>query len=232
MENFAQDSPSNASTPATAEATASLPRTLLRVAWLAVLLGFVIEGLVLFVAGSQSLKTLRPILADLAQKISWSTIVCVGLALGKGASRLLRTPLTGLAGLLAAPAAFAIAKTFHEGIAEVLAIPPKSATAIVAPTPMMLAVMKGVEYGFLGLALGWIGSRAWSGYRSATAHLATGLTMGVVFGVTILILAYTGSTPRPTQTELITRGVNEILHPLGCAMVLFGADVLGRDESR
>src|SRR5438552_10650886 len=81
-------------------------RMLLHVSWLAVLLGFAIEGLILLVSGAGHITNAKPVIADLVQKVSWSVIVCMGLAFGKGAAKLLSVPLTGLAGLLAAPTAF------------------------------------------------------------------------------------------------------------------------------
>src|SRR5262245_25673453 len=51
---------------------------ILRAAWLAILLGFAIELLLL--ASAVALSTYqgpKPFLADLAQKVTWSLIVCV-----------------------------------------------------------------------------------------------------------------------------------------------------------
>ncbi len=65
-----------------------LGTTLLRVAWLAILLGFVMEALLLlFAAGFGIFPGLESMISDLAGKVTWSTLVCAGLALGTAASR-------------------------------------------------------------------------------------------------------------------------------------------------
>ena len=60
----------------------NLSRTLLHVAWMAILLGLIIEILILIIAASFD-KWIggKTVLADLTQKVSWSVIVCIGLAL-------------------------------------------------------------------------------------------------------------------------------------------------------
>ncbi|HZS07047.1 MAG TPA: hypothetical protein VFD58_19580 [Blastocatellia bacterium] len=199
-------------------------RLLLRISWLAVLLGFAIEGLILLLTGMDRYSGVKPLVASLAQKISWSVLVCLGLAFGKGATKLLAVPLTGLAGLLAAPTAFTVARSLHKAAAEALKLAPAAAT----PSPLTLALVKGIEYGLLGLAVGWIGSRSLSRGRSAAAHLATGLAVGAVFGGTMLLVASSGA-PQPRDTvALLSLGVNEIIHPVGCAMALFAAEALSQ----
>ena len=57
------------------------PMTLvgLPVAWLAILLGFAMETLLLLItAGFGIFPGLKPVAADLVRQVSWSTIVCVG----------------------------------------------------------------------------------------------------------------------------------------------------------
>src|SRR5918995_4212069 len=94
--------------PQTAGATSSttphtrngLGSTLFRVAWLAILLGFAMEALLLlFTAGFEILPGLGPMVAELIGKVSWSAIVCAGLALGTAASKA-RAPFMGLLGFL------------------------------------------------------------------------------------------------------------------------------------
>ena len=100
-----------ASTPA----AGGLGATLLRAAWLAILLGFIMEALLLmFAAGFGILPGFKPIAADLVRQVSWSTFVCVGLALGTAVSQA-RAPLMGILGLLAAPLAFTLSRSIHQG---------------------------------------------------------------------------------------------------------------------
>ena len=52
---------------------------------------------------------------------------------------------------------------------------------------VLIVLLKGIEYGCLGVTLGWIGRRPWGG---ALAHVAAGLAVGVVFGGAIVSLTY------------------------------------------
>src|SRR5215470_14614616 len=110
-------------TAADTEGGATLGATLLRVAWLAILLGLVIEAiLLLFAAGFGGIPGIRKIVADIVQKVSWSVIVCVGLAFGKAASKG-QPSWTGLSGVFAAPVAFSVAGTLHKSASYALNLP-------------------------------------------------------------------------------------------------------------
>jgi hypothetical protein len=201
---------------------ASLGAKLLRTAWLAILLGFVMEALLLlFTAGFGIFPGLKPIAADLIRQVSWSTFVCVGLALGTAVSKA-RAPLMGILGFLAAPLAFTISRSLHQGAVKTLEI---AGSGVEAPPVLLLALLKAVEYACLGVALGWIGRRVWGG---AMIHLAMGLLVGLVFGGTIVGLTYQMSPDPPASAELVTLGANEILFPVGCSLVLFAATALGK----
>ena len=207
--------------PANPPSTASLRVTLLRVAWLAILLGFVMEALLLlFAAGFGIFPGLKSMSAELVRQVSWSTIVCVGLALGTAASKA-RVPLMGLLGFLAAPLAFDVSRSLHQGAVKTLEITGSGAEA---PPVLLLALLKALEYGCLGVAIGWIERRTWGG---AVAHLATGLLVGLVFGGTIVALTYQMSPEPLTSADLVSRVVNEILFPVGCSLVLFAATAVG-----
>jgi hypothetical protein len=176
--------------------------------------------LLLFAAGFGILPGLKPMAADLVRQVSWSTIVCVGLALGTAVTKA-RVPLMGVLGLLAAPVAFTVSRSLHQGAVKTLEIAGSGADA---PPVLLLAALKAVEYACLGLALGWLGRRAWGGM---SAHLATGLLVGLVFGGTIVALTYQMSSEPPATADLVARGANEILFPVGCSLVLFAATAIG-----
>ena len=107
----------------------------------------------------------------------------------------------------------------QKGVAEAV----DAAGVPAGPAPVWVLAIKAVEYGALGLALAWVGRRAWG---SALGHLAVGLTVGVVFGgVFLTVMVQSASTPLPTPS-LLARGVNELLFPVGCALVVFIAEVL------
>jgi hypothetical protein len=201
-------------------AVTNLRATLLRAVWLAILVGFVMEALLLlFAAGFGILPGLKAVSADLFRQISWSTVVCVGLAIGTAASKV-RAPLVGLIGLLAAPLAFTVSRGLHQGAVKTLEIVGAGTDAPV----LLLALLKGVEYGYLGLAIFWVGNRPWGGM---VIHIAVGLAVGILFGGTIVALTY-WTAPEPLATaDLVSRGANEILFPVGCSLVLFAATAMG-----
>ena len=60
------------------------------------------------------------------------------------------------------------------------------------------------------------------------AHVAVGLAAGIIFGGAIVAATYYTSPESPTTADLIVRGFNELLFPVGCALVLFSAQALGK----
>jgi hypothetical protein len=191
------------------------------VAWLAVLLGLLLQlALLLVAAGFGTFAGLRPLLAETCRNVSWSVLVCAGVAVGRVASKG-RLRVEGVTGLLATPLALTAANSFQKGIAEAL-----GATGVAGgPTPVWVLLLKAAEYAFLGAALGWIGRRAWAG---VAAHAAAGLVTGVVFGGAILVLTVQAA-PKPLAAGgLVAKAVNELLFPIGCALVIFISEVLGK----
>jgi hypothetical protein len=200
-----------------------LGRTLLRVAWLAIALGLAMEALLLLLGSSfGELLGAKSIVADLAKNLSWSLFVCTGLAVGTAASQA-RAPAMGLMGLLAAPVAFEVSRVVHKGTLEALDISGSGDTS-----PVLVVVIKGFEYGCLGLAVGWLGRRPWGG---AAAHAAAGLAVGLVFGGAIVVLTVP-SGAQMSVADLVSRGVNEVLFPVGCSLVLYASVNLGERMTR
>lgn len=196
-------------------------QSILKGAWLAIALGFAIEALILgSVALSGGALAARPFTADLVQKVSWSFFVCVALAVARTASRSAGVVM-GVAGLLAAPAAFAIARGLHKGASQALGM---VAGAAPGPSPMLVAGIKGLQYAALGLAIGWIAKKAWGG---VAAHAGVGLASGLLFGGPLLALTFQ-AMPQLSAATVAARSVNELLFPVGCALVLYASDTLGK----
>jgi hypothetical protein len=193
--------------------------TLLRVAWLAIALGVLLQLAVLLVAAGLGKDiSPRPVLAETFKTVSWSLLVCVGVALGRVAAKG-RVPLEGVTGLLAAPLALTAANAVQKGVAEAV----NAAGAPAGPAPLWVLAIKAAEYGCLGLALEWVSRSAW---HSALGHLAVGLLTGVVFGgVFLTVMVQSAPTPLSTPS-LVARGLNELMFPVGCALVVFIAEVL------
>jgi hypothetical protein len=198
-----------------------LGATLLRAAWLAVILGLGMEVLLLVLGGAVGEALgLKPFVADLVRNVTWSVFVCAGLAVGTTIVKA-RAPLMGVLGLISGPLAFEISRVFHKGALEALALTGGGGGDL---SPVLVAVIKGLEYGCLGLGVGWVSQRRWGG---AAAHVAIGLLVGLTFGGAELALA-AGATPPPPAADLFVEGVNEVLFPVGCSVVLFSAGALGK----
>jgi hypothetical protein len=197
-------------------------KALLRVGWLAILLGLTMEAiLVALAAGFGTLKGANPVLADLVHKVSWSTIVCVGLAVGATASKA-RGRMMGIAGLLAAPLAFMVARSLHKGAMQALEV---AAVAGPAPSLVLIGLLKGVQYGSFGLTLDWVAKKPWGGLP---AHLGTGLLVGVLFGGAILVLGIQAAPQTPPLPVFVSRAANEFFFPVGCAFVVYVSKVMKR----
>jgi hypothetical protein len=191
------------------------------VAWLAIALGMAMEGMLLLLgAGLGKSLGLGSIVADLVANVSWSVFVCCGLAVGTAVAKA-RVPVMGFLGLLAAPAAFEVSRALHKGTLEAITTTGGGGEVL---SPILVGVIKGLEYGCLGLMVAWVGQRPWGG---AAAHITVGLLVGLVFGGTIVALTM-GSTPPPPAADALTVGVNEVIFPIGCSLVLFSAGALGK----
>jgi hypothetical protein len=140
----------------TPEPTSALGTTLLRVAWLAILLGLAMELLLLLASSfGGGMGGLGPFVADLVKHVSWSVFVCVGLAVGTAVVQA-RGPVMGFLGLISAPIAFEISRVLHKGALEALAVSGGGGDDL---SPLLVAVIKGLEYGTLGLGVGWVSQR-------------------------------------------------------------------------
>jgi hypothetical protein len=179
------------------------------------------EGMLLLLgAGLGKSLGLGSIVADLVANVSWSVFVCCGLAVGTAVAKA-RVPVMGFLGLLAAPAAFEVSRALHKGTLEAITTTGGGGEVL---SPILVGVIKGLEYGCLGLMVAWVGQRPWGG---AAAHITVGLLVGLVFGGTIVALTM-GSTPPPPAADALTVGVNEVIFPIGCSLVLFSAGALGK----
>jgi len=192
-------------------------KALLTAAWMSVVLGIVMQLLSLLAVSMPSLKVLS---AELVQKVSWSTLVCTGLAIGATAARS-RPTWMGIAGLIAAPAAFVIARTLQKSLAQALSVAGGGAGA---GDVLTIATIKSIQYGLFGLAIAAI---LRGGKGSALACSLIGLVFGAI--VAAIIVPYTASfVPTPPTQALVAKGINELFFPVGCALILYASDNVGR----
>ena len=184
---------------------------LTQVAWMSILLGLVMEGLL--VAARLGVFTLDATIAEMTNRVSWSVLVCTGLAIGDTLAEKSRPVLLGLSGLIGTPLAFAVARGLHKGTAEIMGIA-QPADPI---SPLLAAGIRGVEYMCLGLLIFWLKKQPRS---TVLGYVGVGLVVGLVFGGVLLMLnpAVTGSL-----TSMLVWGVNELAFPVGCTLVLFAS---------
>jgi|SRR6185436_4801009 len=190
-----------------------LPQKLIRAAWVAVLLGIAMEIIVLAAGGSSTATLLR----DTLGKVAWSTIVCFGVAVGAASSAKVRAPSMSLAGFLSAPAAFAVARIVQKALSQAMGSSSGSTRDVV-----LLALLKALEYGGFGLVMGWLSSE---GMNRAYHYAIAGAITGLYFGGLITVV-----TAASAKVKVFPLALNEMLFPIGCAMVLFISGLLARNE--
>ena len=196
-------------------------RRLLMIAWMSVILGLAAEAmLVLLAAAFGSAGATNTFLADAAPKISWSMLVCVGLSLGTTAAPSVRARTIGLLGMLSAPAAFIVAKMVHRAFTQGIAIEPT-----LAPSPIVVAMLKGIEYGALGVAAGLLANKPWAGIG---VYAVLGFVTGLIFGCSIVAYTLGAFHADISAAQIVGAVVNELLNPTGCAMILYASSTLGK----
>lgn len=191
--------------------------TLATAVWLAILLGLVVQVLILIAkltAGGQA--TTLQLFADVASGVTWSALVCSGVAIGTVASRH-RAALMGFLGLVSAPVAWAAAKGVQRGVQWMLGAPLET----LGPLVYQVGAAKTLEYAVLGVLVGRLLRTPSSTFGS---HALTGLAVGFVFGSAILWLNHVhavaaGSAMPAARVAAIC--VNELLFPVGCAIVIY-----------
>lgn len=208
-------------TPAASAPERDVFKTVFTVAWMAILLGFAVEALLLLAAaGLRTATGPKPFVADLIQKVSWSFLVCVGLGFGNAISKA-RPAITGLFGLLSAPLAFTTARSLHKGAGAALGL---AATAG-GPSALVIALVKAVQYALLGWALAKIDKKKGAGLF---AYTSAGFVAGLLFGGVILVYSFASTPGGIPAAGMVARGISEILFPVGCSAVLYVANVLGK----
>jgi|GEM_PF-1376872 len=196
--------------------------TLLKVAkavfhtsWMAFVLAVLIELIIIAIVSiGGTPDSFKPFLGDFVNKLSWGFLVCIALTIGTATTKF-RVPLMSFLGLLFAPFAFFIAKVLGSGTNQILGVAPAPSDST---SPIVLATIRSVEYGVLGAALGFISQFTWG---KVLAHLGIGLFAGVIFGGVLLIYLLQAAGTSVSALQVIARGVNELIFPIGCALIMF-----------
>lgn len=182
----------------------------------------VLTALLLRVIAQLPVASANAVDADPFGRVTWSLIVCLSLGAGTAIGRR-RIPALATAGLIGAPFAFIVARSVRRASVELLKVMETGA----GPSPWVLAAIKGIEYAFLGAAVGWLGRR---NETRPPAYLAAGLISGLAFGganlaVTVALAPTTVSFP-----TILAWGVNEIIFPAGCALVVWNIHRMARER--
>jgi hypothetical protein len=195
-------------------------RTIQRVAAIAfsaILLGLVMQGLILAakLAGGGAFYGTQ-FLVDVAQGVTWSLVVC----LGAGVATLLvkvRAVMAGLLSMLCAPVALALARSSQKVMASMIGAADNPAVLSVGA----ISALKAIEYGLLGWLLALLVQRS---VDRAPPYLGVGAIIGAIFGGAIMILSHQvalASGKTLSQPQLIGMTINEIVFPIGCALVVY-----------
>ena len=188
-------------------------RTIFTAAWMAIVLGLVVQ-LAVFGAklGAGANVPGLQLIVDIASGIAWSVIVCGGVAIGTVAAKS-APAMMGLLGLICAPLAFAAAKGAQRGVAWMLGQPMEQITNLT----YQIGGAKTVEYAALGFVLGTIIRTPRS---TLTNHSLIGAGFGAVFSALIIWLNMATGANVPAARIAATTA-NEFIFPLGCSLVIY-----------
>ncbi len=203
-------------------------RKLAIIALLSVGLGLLIQVLILVarIAAGGSFPSIGAA-ADVAQGVTWALLVCTGVGIGTSIMRA-RAQIVGLIGALFAPIAVAAAKGSQRLVSSALDLAEQQALLSLGA----ISLARAVEYAILGFLLGTLAQR---GERRVSRYFGVGAGVGLVCGGAVLALNawIAADAGRAFGAPQIAAGVvNEVLFPIGCALVIYGGQLVGRAFSR
>src|SRR6478752_7404509 len=162
------------------------------------------------------------LVVDVATGVTWSLLVCTGLAVGLTIAKG-RPMLTGALAFCIAPAALAVAKASQKVLTDWLDAAEKAVFLDLGT----VSVLRAAEYALLGWLLARLvvrdEDRSW-------LYLGAGCAAGIIFGGAITGLTWRaadrGGTPL-TPPMLAATTINEMVFPVGCALVIFLGHLVG-----
>ncbi|HWK68852.1 MAG TPA: hypothetical protein VNS34_28335 [Rhizobiaceae bacterium] len=218
---------SSALSASQAEQANLVVRRVATIALLAIVLGFVMQGLILCakLLSGGGFPGAR-LFVDLTQGVTWSLLICAGVGIGTSIAKT-RQALAGLLSALFAPIALSAAKSAQKMVADAIGVVDQPG----ALSLVTISTLRAVEYGILGWLLA---SLVQKDIRHARPYVATGTAVGLVFGGTIAALSYYAATVKgmsPSAAQISASLVNEIVSPIGCAVVIYLGQLVGRNLS-
>lgn len=199
-------------------------RRVMTVAWLSIALGLAMQGIVLlskvYLGGWPPSVS---VILDLVQGVTWSFFVCAGVGLGTTIAKS-KAHIGGLISMITAPAAMGIAKGTQKLVGDLM-------LAIESPVIIpitSIGLVRAVEYGVLGWGLAWMVAKDEDRlHRFLLAGAGIGLLFGGGMTASTVYLAAEKTIAFSTQ-QIVALGLNEILFPIGCSLVVFVALMIGR----
>jgi hypothetical protein len=202
-------------------------RRVAMIAWLAILLGLTMQVLILIVKLALGAPPGAPQIAvDFVQGIAWSFFVCIGIGFGTAIAKV-RSAIGGVIGAVSGPLAIGIAKGSQKAVEGALGVVAKPAVLSLMTT----GGFRALEYGFLGWVLAWLATRP----ASKLGHfLLSGAAAGLVFGGSITLFTIRTAGLRGdglTAAQIAAMALNELVFPMGCALVVYAALFVGQHIS-
>jgi len=207
-----------------AEARLALRRIAI-IALLAIVLGFLMQGLILaakLLTGATFPGIL--LLVDIAQGVTWSFLVCLGVGIGTTILKA-RAELAGFLAALFAPISLALAKSSQKVMATLVGAAEQPAILSLAT----ISTLRAVEYGILAWLLAKLTQRD---IAPAAPYLGTGTGIGIVFGLPITWLTYNAAITNGaglSTPQIATTLINEVAFPIGCSALIYIGQLVGRN---
>lgn len=192
-------------------------RRLALIAVLGVLLGFVMQALVIAarLLGGGAFPGLT-VVADLVQTVTWSVLVCTGVAIGVSVGKA-RKALAGIIAFFLAPLSLVVAKAGQKAMLSIIG-------ALEQPAVLSLAtigLVRAFEYGLLAWLLTRLTERD---IVRPVLYIAIGAVIGLSFGAVLFWLSYTAALAAGSQMttpQILGLLVNEVGSPAGCAFLIY-----------
>jgi hypothetical protein len=133
--------------------------------------------------------------------------------------------LAGMIGFVSAPLALGGARGMQRGVNQMLGGPEEQFITLAI---LLVALIKAVEYGFLTIMLSRL---VRLGKETLRPYLALGAGTGLVFGGAIVATSWHLANlagPGLARAALTGMLINELLFPIGCVMVIYAIQFIGR----
>jgi hypothetical protein len=152
------------------------------------------------------------LVAETMGGITWSLLVCFGVAAGSALSRMSEAVASAVA-FVCTPIALLLSKAVQGGVNEVL----EHTSTSLPPGLGLIAAVKACEYAALAYVLARLAN---AGVHALAPHLVAGLGAAAVFGTTIVAIAAKAPNPDLGMSAIATTSINEALFPLGCVVAV------------